>query len=148
MKFSLAIITVILLNIPDLHAQDEADDQSFAVEYYYRIKWGHYSEWIELYKKNHYPILKRLQEKGDIVDMYAAYPVNHSSEDSRWDFRYTIVWKDVKTAHASDPDWDEKTKSELYPDRETFEKEEQRRFSLLLEHIDIPVWRDNLEDWD
>ena len=136
-----------MLNAASLWAQNESEDQSFAVEYNYRVKWGYFSEFLELYKKNHYPILQRLQEKGDIVDMYAAYPVNHSSENSRWDFRYTIVWKDVKAAHASNLAWENKTIDELYPDRETFEKEEQRRFSLLLEHTDIPIWRDTLSDW-
>ena len=80
--------------------------------------------------------------------MYAAYPVNHASEGPRWDFRYTIVWKDVKIAHDSREDWTDKTINELYPDRDTFEKEEQRRFSILTEHTDIPVWRDALTDWN
>ncbi len=36
---------------------------------------------------------------------------------------------------------------ELYPDRATFEREEQRRFQLLLEHMDVPISRDDLSDW-
>ena len=36
----------------------------------------------------------------------------------------------------------------LYPDRETFEREEQRRFQLLEEHLDVPVIRDDLSEWE
>ena len=49
-------------------------DGSFAVEYYYKIRWGHVDEWMELYRKNHYPVLVREMELGRIVDMYAAFP--------------------------------------------------------------------------
>lgn len=31
----------------------------FTIEYYYKIKWGYAAEWMDLYKKNHYPILVR-----------------------------------------------------------------------------------------
>ena len=141
------LLALIPLFIGAFPAMAQEEDQSFAVEYYYRVKWGHFDEFLALYKKNHYPILKRLQDEGIIVDQYAAYPVNHASENSRWDFRYTIVYKDVAAAHGSDPEWREQTLNELYPDRETFDREEQRRFSLLLEHTDIPIWRDDLDGW-
>ena len=34
------------------------------VEHYYRIKWGSGSEFRELYKRNHEPILKEMQKQG------------------------------------------------------------------------------------
>jgi hypothetical protein len=109
----------------------------FAVEYYYKVQWGHFDEFLELYKRNHYPILERLQELGRIVSMSAAYPVNHAGEGSRWDFRFTIVWKDAATAYE---DFDESAiVEELYPDQDRFEQEEQRRFEILTEHMDVPV---------
>ena len=127
-----------------LHAAQEPQKKPFAVEYYYTVKWGHFSEFMELYKRNHYPILKKLQEQGDIVEMMAAYPRHHSGEGSRWDFRFTIVWKDVEVAHK---DRGTALAEELYPDQEKFEQEEQRRFELLLEHMDIPIVEDDLADW-
>ena len=36
---------------------------------------------------------------GRIVEMHAARPFNHASETARWDFRYTIVWKNAAIAH-------------------------------------------------
>ena len=123
-----------------------AQDKPYPVEYYYRVQWGHFDEFLELYKRNHYPILVKLQEKGDILDMSAVYPVYHAGEDTRWDFRFTIVWKDVNTALGEDRGEAEIVEA-LYPDGETFVREEQKRFQLLLQHLDIPLRRDDLSGW-
>ena len=117
----------------------------FAVEYYYKVKWGHFDEFMELYQRNHYPLLQRMQKLGRIVSMSAAYPVNHAAESARWDMRFTIVWKDAATAYD---DFDDSAIiKELYPDEVKFRKEEQRRFELLLEHTDVPVSLDDLRKW-
>ena len=130
---------------PGLRAAEEQQQKPFAVEYYYKVKWGHFDEFMELYKRNHYPVLKKIQEQGDIVAMKAVYPRYHSGEESRWDFRFTIVWKDVETAHA---DADRTAiLEELFPDKEKFLKEEQRRFEILLEHTDVPIVEEDLADW-
>lgn len=131
----------------DVTAQAAPADGPFTVEYYYRIRWGHVDEWMDLYRRNHYPILVRERELGRIVDMHAAVPVNHAGEESRWDFRFTIVWRSA--ADAYDASFDSgPIIGELYPDRETFEREEQRRFQLLEEHMDVPVWVDDLSGWE
>ena len=31
----------------------------FVIEYYYKVKWGHADEFLTLFKKNHYPLLKK-----------------------------------------------------------------------------------------
>ena len=130
-----------------LTAQEPPTDGPFTVEYYYRIRWGHVDEWMDLYRRNHYPILVREMELGRIVDMRAAVPVNHAGEESRWDFRFTIVWRSA--ADAYDTSFDSgPIIDELYPDRQTFEREEQRRFQLLEEHMDVPVWVDDLSGWE
>ena len=116
----------------------------YVVEYYYKVKWGHFDEFMELYAKNHYPILKKMQEDGQILSMSAAYPLNHASEPARWDMRFTIVYRDVIAAHM---DAGDAMVEALYPDQATFKKEEQRRFELLLEHTDIPIYVDDLTEW-
>lgn len=146
-RFGLAITAVLALCasvLPRGAAAQEADAGPFAVEYYYKIEWGHFDEWMELYKRNHYPILERLQEQGRIVGMRAAFPRYHAGEASRWDFRFTIVWKDALAAHG---ETDPALVREMYPDQETFRREEQRRFELLLEHMDVPVSEDDLSSW-
>lgn len=117
----------------------------FTVEYYYKVKWGHLDEFKAFYIRNHYPILLREQKMGRILSMNAAFPVNHAGEAARWDMRFTIVWKDAATAHD---DFDSSIiAKELYPDQVKFKAEEQRRFELLLEHMDVPVTIDNLSGW-
>lgn len=117
----------------------------YAVEYYYKVRWGHFDEFLELYKRNHYPILLREQALGRIVRMDAVFPRNHAGEANRWDMRFTIVWKDVTmTADGFDTSGIIK---ELYPDQVKFRAEEQRRFEILVEHIDVPVRVDDLSGW-
>jgi len=144
-----AVATLALLAAPHSSAGSAAAitsaDDPFLVEYYYKIRWGHFNEWVELYKKNHYPILAKLQEQGEIIEMSASSPRYHAGEGTRWDFRFTIVWRDAATATA-DADR-EPIISELYPDRATFEAEEQRRFQLLEEHLDVPVVKHDLATW-
>jgi hypothetical protein len=47
------------------------NDESFTIENYYKVKWGYADEFIDLWKKNHYPLLKKAQEKGDIIRVIA-----------------------------------------------------------------------------
>jgi hypothetical protein len=112
-------------------------EKPFVVEYYYKAKWGYADEFIRLFKKNHYPFLKKQIEIGNALRVTAQAPINHSTEDGRWDYRVTIVWKNVQVAH--DDSGDDKVLKQLYPDQETFKREEQRRFEILLAHWDVPI---------
>ena len=124
---------------------DDEGSQPYTVEYYYKIKWGYFDEFRELFKKNHYPMLKVLQERGQILSMTAHYPVNHAGESDRWDMRFTIVYKDIQTT-VSDLG-DDEIFAELYPDIEKFHEEEQQRFEMIIEHRDVPLWVDDLANW-
>ena len=74
-------------------------------------------------------------EKGDLLRITAARPRLHSSEETRWDFRVTLVFKSA--ALAFDENLTTPYKKQLYPDEANLKTEEQRRFSLLLAHWDI-----------
>ena len=117
--------------------------QSFTVENYYKVKWGYAEEFIGLWKKNHYPLLKKAQEKGDIISVAAEKPRYHSGEDTRWDFKVTIVFKSA--ASAFDENLTTPYKAQLYPDASKLEKDEQHRFELLLAHWDVMTENVNLE---
>ena len=112
-------------------------DPSFTVENYYKVKWGYADEFINLWKTNHYPLLKKAQVKGDIISVKAEKPKLHSGEDTRWDFKVTIVFKNA--ALAFDPDLTTAFKKELYPDLDKLAKDEQHRFELLIAHWDVMV---------
>ena len=49
-------------------------DKPFVVEYYYKAKWGHADEFIRLFKKNHYPLLKKQIELGNALQVRRKYP--------------------------------------------------------------------------
>lgn len=117
--------------------QKNSTSEYFTIENYYKVKWGSASEFIDLWKKNHYPLLKKAIEKGDIVSVTAQAPMLHSGEDTRWDFRVTIVFKNAALAFAAD--LLDPYKKQLYPDEEKLKKDEQHRFELLLSHWDVMV---------
>ena len=114
-----------------------APAESYVVDYYYQARWGHQQEFIDLFRKNHYPVLQVDIEKGRIVEVRADAPRYHATEDGRWDYRVTIVFRDVAAAFSPGPNEEELRR--LFPDQETFRREEQRRFEILDAHWDVPV---------
>jgi hypothetical protein len=120
-------------NAPPEHTHGEP----FVVEYYYKAKWGYANEFVRLFKKNYWPILVAMREQGRILSIVTHAPRHHATEEGRWDYRVTIVWKDVVTAHENHhPD---EIIARLFPDLETYRKEEQRRFEILIAHWDVLV---------
>ena len=113
----------------------QANKDYFTIENYYKVKWGYADEFINLWKVNHYPLLKKAIDKGDIISVEAEKPKLHSGEDTRWDFKVTIVFKDIKAAF--DPDLTTPYKKQLYPDLDKLIKDEQHRFELLIAHWDV-----------
>src|SRR5215469_5454134 len=113
-------------------------NQPYTMEYYYKVQWGHQQEFLELFLKNHYPLLKKGVESGRMVSVKIETPANHMTEDARWDYRVTIKFKNSTLATTANPE-EEKLIKQLWPDQETYKKEEQRRFEILLAHWDLPI---------
>ena len=113
-------------------------DQPYTVEYYYKCQWGHQQEFLQLFLKNHYPLLKKIEATGHILSVKIDSPAYHTTEDGRWDYRVTIRYKNSTVATTTNPD-EEGFINELWPDKATYNKEEQRRFEILLGHWDLPV---------
>lgn len=118
-------------------AGSDSNGQPFVIEYYYKAKWGHADEFLALFKKNHYPVLKKEMELGRILKVSMTAPRYHTTEDGRWDFRVTIVFKNA--AIANDNFDSAPLIKQLYPDQELYKKEEQRRFEILDGHWDLPI---------
>jgi len=81
-------------------------------------------------------------EKCDIISVKASKPRYHSGEDTRWDFRVTIVFKTIELAF--DENLTEPYKKQLFPDQESYKKAEQYRFEILLAHWDVETKNDPL----
>jgi len=134
----LILVVVVSFISTNANAQQKNNESEyFTIENYYKVKWGFAAEFIDLWKKNHYPLLKKAIEKGDIISVTAQAPMLHSGEDTRWDFRVTIVFKNAALAFAGD--LLDPYKKQLYPDLEKLKKDEQHRFELLISHWDIMV---------
>ena len=118
-------------------AQAPSADGPFTVDYYYTARWGHADEFLRLFKKNHYPVLRKQVETGRLLSVSAVRARYHASEEGRWDYRVTLVFKSVAAAH--DNTAEEAIIKQLYPDQETFRREEQRRFEILQAHWDVPL---------
>jgi hypothetical protein len=110
----------------------------YTMEYYYKVQWGRQQEFLQLFLKNHYPLLKKNIESGRMVSVKIETPANHMTEESRWDYRVTIRFKNSTAATTANPD-EERMIKQLWPDQETYKREEQRRFEILLSHWDLPV---------
>jgi hypothetical protein len=113
-------------------------NQPYTMEYYYKVQWGHQQEFLNLFLKNHYPLLKKEVESGRMLAVKIETPANHMTEDARWDYRVTIRFKNSTVATTADPQ-EEAFIKQLWPDRETYKREEQRRFEVLQAHWDLPV---------
>ena len=138
-KFFFLVFLVLATNL--VHAQDRKD--YFIIENYYKVKWGFADEFINLWKVNHYPLLKKAIDKGDIISVEAEKPKLHSGEDTRFDFKVTIVFKNEKLAF--DPDLTKQYEKQLYPDLEKLKKDEQHRFELLIAHWDVMIEKIELQ---
>src|SRR5207249_11091965 len=96
--------------------------EPFVVEYYYKTRWGFADEFIRLFKKNHFPVLKREIELGHIQRITAEAPRFHGTEDGRWDYRVTLVWKNAAAPHKRDA---------IIPRSEEHTSELQSRFDIV-----------------
>jgi hypothetical protein len=142
-RFVLALALLAVGSAMGLAQMASGEDKPFVVEYYYKAKWGHADEFLRLFRKNHYPVLKKQVELGRMLKVWMDQPRYHSTEDGRWDFRVTIVFKNATV--ANEPFDEDALKKQLFPDQETYTREEQRRFEILEGHWDVPVKTVNLE---
>ena len=113
-------------------------NQPYVMEYYYKTQWGHQQEFLQLFLKNHYPLLQKAVEGGRMLSVKIETPANHMTEEARWDYRVTITFRNSTVATTTDPG-EEAIVRQLWPDQETYRREEQRRFEILLAHWDLPV---------
>ena len=139
---SITLVLSLLLVASPIAAQGAppqgGTNQPYTMEYYYKVQWGHQQEFLQLFLKNHYPLLQKEVESGRILAVKIETPANHMTEESRWDYRVTLTFKNSTMATTTNPDEAAMIK-QLWPDQSTFTREEGRRFEILLAHWDLPV---------
>jgi hypothetical protein len=113
------------------------------IESYYRIRWGSFWDFMEIYREHHAPILAELRKQGFITAIRTETPLTHMAGDQRWDLRVTITYRDGNAATGADGgayDRASRAASErLFKDRAAHLAAETRRFAMLEEHWDVVV---------
>jgi hypothetical protein len=112
-----------------------AEEKPQTVAYYYKVRWGFQQEFESLFFKNHYPIL--MAQKERIRDVHVMKPTFHG--DGRADWTFLVVITYASWPVLGGPNDEEALAKRLYPDQETFKKEEQRRFEIVEAHWDVPL---------
>jgi hypothetical protein len=136
MKRFLAAMLVALASLAASPAV--AQEKPVTVAYYYRVRWGFQQEFERLFFKNHYPVLKdQMGEGGRIKAVQVYRPTFHGEGRADWTFLVVIQFSSFGVLGGPSPD--EAIAKRLYPDQETFKREEQRRFEILDAHWDVPL---------
>ena len=109
---------------------------SVAVLYFYRTKWGAHDEFVGLFRKNHWPILREELAAGRYLDVQMATPRFHGDGRADWDVLVSITYRDWA---AISEHTDAEIARRLFPDQERYRAEEQHRIHLLEAHWDVPL---------
>jgi hypothetical protein len=139
MRTRVAALALCLLAPVALRAQappKPALDAPVRAAYYYKVRWGLQDEFERLFLKNHYPVLLEDIKAGHVKSVNLYRPTFHG--DGRADWTYLVVITYTNWAALAAPR-DEAVVKRLYPDQETFKREEQRRFEILDAHWDVPL---------
>jgi hypothetical protein len=115
----------------------QATGQPKTTWYFYTVKWGFQDEFLDLFQRNHYPVLKAREKAGMFLSVRTYVPEFHGDGRADWTFAVELVAPPNPPATPTD----EEIIAKLYPDRATFQREEQRRFEILLAHWDVPLNR-------
>jgi hypothetical protein len=132
-----ALLALLSLGVPPAPSA-AADEKPVSAAYYYRVRWGFQAEFERLFFKNHYPVLKEQMGPGGRIKAVSAYrPTFHGDGRADWTFLVVITFSSWSVMGGPSPD--EAIAKRLYPDQETFRKEEARRFEILDAHWDVPL---------
>jgi len=105
--------------------------------FFYTVRWGYQDEFLDLFQKNHYPVLKEQVRSGRLTAIKTYVPTNHGDGRADWTFAVALTFRDA--AAMTGPSPDAEIARRLYPDLATFRAEEQRRFEILDAHWDVPL---------
>jgi hypothetical protein len=101
---------------------------------FYKLPPGRQDEWLALYKKSHYPMMKWQIEHGQITSETVYTRAIHQLSPS-WDIAIVIVIPPLSQRKKS-----ELTRAQLmrklYPNLDEYVKDERKRWALTLEHWD------------
>jgi hypothetical protein len=109
-------------------------EKPYLVEWVYKVKWGHADEFWQLFKTYQIATLNREKELGYITSYTVYRPGLHMGEDSRWEYRIVIAYRNISSSqHGSE------VEKLLFPDAAAMKSGENRRWELTEAHYDLPI---------
>src|SRR5258708_9911895 len=88
LALGLVIVCLTLVSPTRLRAQAPAAQAAARAErttwYFYRVKWGFQDEFVDLFAKNHYPVLKEEMKTGRITAVRTFLPTCHGDGRPYW----------------------------------------------------------------
>jgi hypothetical protein len=110
--------------------------QEQTVWYFYKVRWGFQEEFLELFRRNHYPVLTA--QLGDRITAIKTHePKYHGDGRADWTFAVSLTFRDGAALVA--PSREDEIARRLFPDQACFKAEERRRFELVDAHWDVPL---------
>ena len=106
------------------------------VAYFYRVRWGAQEEFLELFERNHWPLLREQLAAGRFLDVQAYVPRFHGDGRADWTVMVTITYRDWAAMEAHS---EAAIAARLFPDQARYQAEERHRFELLEAHWDVPL---------
>ena len=112
------------------------DGRPVTIAYFYRARWGHHDEFLDLFRRNHWPILREQLRAGRFLDVRLYAPRFHGDGRADWTALVTITYRDWAAVEGHS---EQEIAERLFPDQERYRAEERRRFELLDAHWDVPL---------
>jgi hypothetical protein len=122
-------------------ASQPATQETTTTWYFYTVKWGYQDEFLDLFQRNHYPVLKALMQAGQFSSIRTFVPRYHGDGRADWTFGVELVRREGVTGLPTE----QEVVRKLYADQAKFRREEQRRFEILVAHWDVPLNPVNFE---
>jgi hypothetical protein len=106
------------------------------VLYFYKTRWGRHDEFMELFERNHWPLLREAVRSGHFLEVKRYAPRFHGDGRADWDILVSITYRDWDGLAGHTP---RDLLAELFPDQARYQEEERHRFELLEAHWDVPL---------
>ena len=134
-------LIIMLAGVPQAWSQQgtasstvSATEKPYLVEWVCKVKWGYADEFWQLFKKYQIATLNREKELGYVTSYTVYRPGLHTGEDSRWEYRIVITYKNISSSqHGSE------VEKQLFPDQAAMKHGENRRWELTEAHYDLPI---------
>jgi hypothetical protein len=91
---------------------------------------------MELFARNHLPVLDEQVTSGRMLDVRVHVPRFHGDGRADWDVMVTIVYRDWASMEEHS---EREIVERLFPDQDRHREEERRRFTILDGHWDVPL---------